>query len=376
MEQDVERAVVPIQERVLYLEREAYIRFGVVDPVVLEEHGDVHDAGHHVGADSLGDVPVLEDERHKLVAVGVSAHLVDHGVVGADVVPEALLGLHAEVHHLLDVHDILLDQIHHIAHGAVRFVVVDGDQGVLLVPSPVLLPCDAVPEDASMGLQREAGMEVHELLVVPGYPPDVARCALLPPVGEDLRVLDLVGDLVGDYLPSELPVERDGVGEQQRQGPAVLADAGEAQVQEVLHDSAAGVLGIRGDAGDMADIVDGGVDVHPQRVHGDLGDQLVPVPAAQDVRPLEYRELGLHDLVVPPSGAHEVLLGDLEGVAQERVVLIQVIGGQATDLKWRVEVGHDAPRPNPLAQGALAFRSSFRDCLLSIPVSGMAGMRL
>ena len=62
-------------------------------------------------------------------------HLVDHGVVGVDILPQAFLCLAVEVDHLLDMHDIVLDEVDHIAAGLIFPVVVDGHVGVVLILS-------------------------------------------------------------------------------------------------------------------------------------------------------------------------------------------------------------------------------------------------
>ena len=155
VEVDVEPAVVPVEEVVLYLEPEADVLLRGVAAVSHEECLHIHDPPHDVRLDRLGDVAVLQVERQQFVLIGVATDLVYHGVVGADVVPKTLLGLPVEVDHLLDVHHILLDQVDHVSEGLPLLAVVHRDGGVIGVPSPVLLPGGGVPQEASVRAQGE-----------------------------------------------------------------------------------------------------------------------------------------------------------------------------------------------------------------------------
>ena len=77
-------------------------------------------------------------------------HLVDHGIVGVDVLPQALLCLAVQVDHFLDVHDVVFDEVDHVAAGLILDVVVDRNIGIVLVPAPVFLPRQCIPEQAAV----------------------------------------------------------------------------------------------------------------------------------------------------------------------------------------------------------------------------------
>ena len=58
------------------------------------------------------------------------------------------------------------------------------------------------------------------------------------------------------------------------------------------------------------------MDVHIQRIDGELRDELALVEAAPDVGAFQDGELGLLDVLVLP---------DLEGVPQQTVILIEIL---------------------------------------------------
>ena len=255
-------------------------------------------------------------------------HLVDHGIVGVDILPQAFLRLAVQIDHFLDVHDVVLDEVHHVAAGLVFYIIVDGHVGVVLVPAPVLLPREGIAEQAPVGDGSKVGVQLVELGVVPGH---AAHIAGRGDLGGDLPVLDVVGDLVGDDLPAQMMVQRDGVGVQQGKALALLVHLGQTLDHQPFHDAVAGVLRVGAHAGDKAHMVHGIVDVHLQRVDRELGDKAFAVKAAQHIGAFQHRELGLLDLVVLPAGGGQLFFGDLKGIPQQGVILIDIIGLKIAD---------------------------------------------
>ena len=249
-------------------------------------------------------------------------HLVDHGVVGVDILPQAFLCLAVEVDHLLDMHDIVLDEVDHIAAGLIFPVVVDGHVGVVLIPAPVFLPGQVIAEQAPVGDGGKVGMELMEIGVIPRYPADIARGL---DFGGDLPVLDVERNFIGDDFPPEVMIQRDGVGVEQRERLALLIHPGQALDHQLFHDALPGVLRVGADTGDEADVVDFIVDVHFQRVDRELGDEGIAVKTAQHIGAFQHREFGLLDLIVFPACRRQFLLRHLKGVAEQGVILIQVV---------------------------------------------------
>ena len=240
--------------------------------------------------------------------------------------PQTALSLVIQRYHLLDVHDVVIDKVHHVAVRLVR--VVYRDLRVVLVPAPVFLPGKVVPVETAVGLLREFRVKIHELPVVPLDPAHVTR---LLDLARYLRVLYDVGHLVGDYLPAEPPVERYRVGIQQRKRAVVLTHAGEALYHKALHNAVTSVLRVCANAGHESNRVLHVVDVHFQWVNGELRHKVVAVKAAEHVRALEHRELRALYLVVLPAGLGKLLLRDLECVSQQCVVLVDIVNRQRSD---------------------------------------------
>ena len=65
--------------------------------------------------------------------------------------------------------------------------------------------------------------------------------------------------------------------------------------------------------------------IHFQWIYGKLGNQGIPVKTSQHIRTLQYRKLRLFDLFIFPSGCRQLILRYLKGIAQQRVVLIQIL---------------------------------------------------
>ena len=180
-----------------------------------------------------------------------------------------------------------------------------------------------------MGDAGKAGVQVDEILVFPLHTPDKARGFCL---GGNLPVLHCIGDLVGDDLPAQFPVQGDGIRKQHGKGLFLFPHMAKALVHQPLHETVAGIFRVGADAGDESDGVDGVVNIGVEGIDRDLRDKGLAVKAAQHIGALQNRELGLDDLVVVPAGVEQFLLRDLEGIAQQVVVLLQVIGGKAAYL--------------------------------------------
>ena len=80
-----------------------------------------------------------------------------------DVFSKAFPRLGIQINHLLDAHDVVFDQIHHVAQRGIFRVVIDGDGGIILVPAPVLVPGQTVAEETAVRLLRELRVQVHEI---------------------------------------------------------------------------------------------------------------------------------------------------------------------------------------------------------------------
>ena len=179
-----------------------------------------------------------------------------------------------------------------------------------------------------MRLLGKRGVQVHEVEVVIGYAAHVTRGSHAT---RYLVVAHLVRNLVGNDLPAAVAVQRDGVREENGERLVLLAHAHKALAHKPAHDALASILRVGGNTRDETDLVDGLVNVHLQRVDGKLRDKAVTVVAPQDVGTLDDRELGLLDGVVAPTVGHKLLLGHLEGIAQQRVVLVEVIHREVAD---------------------------------------------
>ena len=324
---NVERPVVPWQKRVLDLQLDTQGAAVRVTWVIGEEILHVDNASHGIGADALLDVAIVHLKGNGFAEIGAAVHLIDHGIMGMDILPQAFLGLAVEVDHLLDVHDVVFDEVDHVAAGLILDVVVDRNIGIVLVPAPVFLPGQTVAEQTAVGDGRKVGVQLMELGIIPADAPDIAGSLDL---GGDLPVLDVERDLVGNDLPAQMMVQRNAVRVKQGEGFALFVHLGQALDHQVLHNALPGVLRVGADTGDKAHMVDRIVDVHFQRIDGKLGHQRVSIKAAQYIGTFQHRELGLLDLIVLPACGSQLFFRDLKGVAEQCVVLIQILRFQIT----------------------------------------------
>ena len=94
---------------------------------------------------------------------------------------------------------------------------------------------------------------------------------------------------------------------------------------QLFHDAAPCKLWVGTHRCDKGDRIRCPVNVHFQRISCKLRYEIFTGEASHDIGALQYGELGLLDLIVLPAGLKKLLLCDLECVAKQRVVLIQIV---------------------------------------------------
>lgn len=124
-----------------------------VTGVIGEKILHVDDASHGIRADAFLDVAIVHFKGDGFAEIGAAVYLIDHGIMGMDILPQAFLGFAVEVDH--------------IAAGLILDVVVDRNIGIVLVPAPVFLPGQTVAEQTAMGDGRKVRVQLMELGVIP-----------------------------------------------------------------------------------------------------------------------------------------------------------------------------------------------------------------
>ena len=335
-----EGAVVPLGQGVRHLEEDAQVLRRVLPVVGEEELAHVHDARHDVGRDRLLDLAVVKEEGQGLAGVVGPAHLRDHGEVRADVVPEPVPRLEVEVDHLLDVEDLVLDVVDEVAQGLVLFAVVDGGDHVVVVPAPVFVPGQLVAQHAAVALHGEVFVDVFEVFALQVHALDHAGHLL---AAGKLRIPQGERELVRDDLPAHLTVEGEGVGAEEGDELPLLAHVLEAFAHQAVGKAAPRVLRIGRHPRDAAHLQDLALDVDLHGVDHDLGGELVAVEPAQHISLREHGQLFALDFLFRPAGLDHLGRGDLEGVAQERVELLQIALVQLAHRKTVVALHNSSP---------------------------------
>ena len=106
---------------------------------------------------------------------------------------------------------------------------------------------------------------------------------------------------------------------------------------QLFHDAAPCKLRVGAYGCDKGDRIRCPVNVHFQRISCKLRYEIFTGEASHDIGALQYRELGLLDLIVLPAGLKKLLLRDLECIAKQRILLIQIVRCQIADRKIRIQ---------------------------------------
>ena len=184
-----------------------------------------------------------------------------------NIFPQTKLRLPVQIDHFLNVHDIGVDQIDHIAVRNSILRVIDGHHRIILIPSPVFFPRQIVAEQTAVCFLRKAGMQLHKLSVIPLYTSHISGFFVF---AGDLRVLDHISHFVGDDLPSKPPVQRYRIRVKQGKGFMCFPHPGQSMNHQSFHNPMPCILRVGADTGHKPDTVPYPENIHIQRIYRKL----------------------------------------------------------------------------------------------------------
>ena len=77
-------------------------------------------------------------------------HFINHGIMSMYILPQSLLCLAVQIDHLFDMHNIVFDEVYHESAWLVLCIVIDRNICIVLIPTPVLFPCQSIAEQAAV----------------------------------------------------------------------------------------------------------------------------------------------------------------------------------------------------------------------------------
>ena len=292
-------------------------------PGIFPQEGfRVDDPRHDVGGYGFRDLAVFQQVGHGLAGIVVSHHLGDHGKMGGDIIPQTVIGFDVQIDHFLDMEDLVRDVVDDIAQGLMFFIIINGDDHVVVFPAPVFIPGQAVADQRAVALDGEIGIYVMKILRVLADPFHHAfhRTGL-----RQLGIPDGKGDLVGYDLPAHLPVKGYGIRIEEGDRELLIVHVVDGPAHQGMDQAPARVFRVGGDAGDAAHFHDIVVDVHLHGIDHDHGRQPVLVKPSENIGLLQHGALGRDEFILLPARLEELVGGHLKGVGEKGVELLQVV---------------------------------------------------
>ena len=220
------------------------------------------------------------------------------------------------------MHDIVFDQIDHKSAWLVLGVIVNCHVRIVLIPAPVFLPRQCIPEQAAVCDGCKMRMQLMKIGIVPVHTPYIPGCFYFR---RNLPILDIERNFIGYDLPAQMMIQRYGIWIQEGKRSSLLFHMFQTLIHQFFHNALPGIFRICTNTRNKSNGKYLPVYIHFQWIYGKLGNQGIPIKTSQHIRTLQYRELRLFDLFIFPSGCRQFILRYLKGIAQQRVVLIQIL---------------------------------------------------
>ena len=157
-------------------------------------------------------------------------------------------------------------------------------------------------------------MQIAKVLILPVNSAYISRCRRF---GRNLTVFHGVSNFIGNNLPSHFSVQWNRIREQQSQGLFLLTHMFETLQHQTLHNALSGIFRIGTYTGNKSNRINSAVNIHFQRVYGNLRNQRIVIKTPQYIGALQNWKLRLLDFIAAPSINRKVLFRDLKGIAQK-----------------------------------------------------------
>ena len=106
---------VPWRHLVVYFEMDLKIFRLYLIRVIGQKILYIDDSCHNVWGNGFCNLAVFKKISHGFAGVIIALHLCDHGKMGADIVPETVIGFDVQIDHFLDVKNFIGDIVNHIS---------------------------------------------------------------------------------------------------------------------------------------------------------------------------------------------------------------------------------------------------------------------
>ena len=310
-------------------------------PGIFPQEGfRIDDPRHDIGRDGFRDLAVLQQVGHGLAGIVVPHHLGDHGKMRGNIIPQTIIGFDVQIDHFLDMEDLIRNVIDDIAERLMFFIIIDGDDHVVVFPAPVFVPGQAVADQGAVALDGEIGIYVMKILRVLADP---FHHALHRTGLRQLSIPDGKGDFVRYDLPAHLPVKGNRVRVEEGDRKFLLMHVVDGPAHQGMDQTTPGIFRVGGDASDASHIHDIVVNVHFHGINHDHGRQPVLVKPSENIGLLQHGPLGGYEFILLPASLKELIGGHLKGVGEKGVELLQIAVVQLAhpeiSLRLQINVG-------------------------------------
>ena len=281
----------------------------------------VVDASHDIRGNGFCDLTVLKQISHGFAGEIVSLDLGDHGKMCTDVIPESIIGFQVQIDHFLNMEDLVGNIVSNIAKRLMLPAVVNSNDHIIIVPSPVFFPGKGVTDHTAVPLKGKVGMYI--MIIFRIQTDTFYHTGNRPCLGK-LYILYIEGKLVRADFPAHFPVEGNGVGAEKGEWHLLFVHIIKHPAHEGVDQASSGIFRIGCHTGDTAHVHNVVMDIDLHMVDNDHGSQPVLIEPADDIGLLQDGTLGIFDLILCPAGFKQFLGCDLESVLQQGIELIQI----------------------------------------------------
>ena len=266
--------------------------------VLFQKVPHIHDSCHDIRRNGFRDLTVFKQIGHRFAGIIVPLYLVNHGKMGADVVPETIVCFNVKIYHFFYVENVVGNIIDNVPQRFVVFIIVNGGNHVVIVPAPVFFPGQTIPNQTAVALQCKIRMYI---VVIFRIQTDTLHHSAYRAGFWKLGVFYGKGQFIGNNFPSHFPVKRNGIGVQKRNWHLLLMHVIKHMFHKGMNQPFSGIFGVSGDACDAAHIHDFIVDIYFHGIHYYHGGELFFVKPSQYIGFFQYGTFGIFDFILLPS---------------------------------------------------------------------------
>ena len=189
----VKISLIAFHDRIDQFEFPFTIKYAWFERIFFYKGNEIYDSSHIIWRNHFFYSGIFEKKCQRLIRIGISLDLIDHGKMCRNKIPEAGAGIFINKNHVLDVEYLICNPVDHITIRFVFFIVIDCRHNIIRIPKPVFVPCQIITKNCPMCAHGITFIGFFQLIALSLYTTHISRNLT---VLRKLIILNFIRDLV------------------------------------------------------------------------------------------------------------------------------------------------------------------------------------